>query len=244
MSAHSIRAFNAEGLKRFSAYLDKQTDGERRTAEPPPVALLHDDKFAVDLGIGKLSKNVFESKFDLAMYVAQNVGAENLRKMLADPNVWPWLSLWFWRSTFPLEKGLYTIGARSRHLVEKIAGRNQDHSHRHLVRGGVVAVSRFGHHARVLLGGASEQTKMEEQVMSRTADLGLAGSAEFVRLLHRIYWDSKKNAVRKGAKGTGKGSIMRMIEVMQHLDVTFDVQSLTAEQFEHLLPAPEFKTAA
>ncbi len=244
MSAHPIRALNAEGLKRFSAYLDKQTDGERRTAEPPPIALLHDDKFAVDMDWGKLSKNVFDGKFDLAMSVAGSVGTDNLRKILAEPNVWPWLSLWFWRSTFPHEKGFYTIGARSRHVVEKISGRNQDHSHRHLVRGGVVAVSRFGAHARVLLGGASEQTKMEEQVMSRTADLGLAGSAEFVRLLHRIYWDSNKNAVRKGAKGTGNGSIMRLIEVMQHLDVTFDVQSLSAEQFEDLLPSPEFKAAA
>lgn len=107
-----------------------------------------------------------------------------------------------------------------------------------------MAVSRFGAHARVLLGRASEQTKIEEQVMSRTADLGLAGSVEFVRLLHRIYWDPTKNAVRKGAKGTGKGSIMRIIEVMQHLDVTYDVQSLSAEQFEELLPRPEFKVAA
>ena len=105
-------------------------------------------------------------------------------------------------------------------------------------------MTRFGPHARVLLGKASEQTKMEEQVMSRTADLGLAGSPEFVRFLHRQYWDSKKGEVRKGAKGTGKGSIMRVIEIMQHLDVTFDVQSLVAEQIELLLPQPEFKIAA
>ncbi|MCW4460824.1 hypothetical protein OK349_03835 [Sphingomonas sp. BT-65] len=244
MSAYPIRAFTAEGLKRFSDYLEKRTDDERRTAAPPPVELLHDAKYAADLHVGKLSKNVFETKFDLAMSVAGNVGTDNLTKMLAEPNVWPWLSLFFWRSTFPFEKGHYIIGARSRHIVEKIAGRNQDHSHRHLVRGGVVAVHRFGPHARVLLGKASEQTKMEEQVMSRTAELGLAGSTEFVRLLHRLYWDPKKNAVRKGAKGQGKGSIMRVIEIMHHLDVTFDVQSLGAEQIEQLLPQPEFKVAA
>lgn len=244
MSAYSIRAFTPAGMELFSNYLNLTTDGERKTTAPPPIKLLHDDKFAVDLGVGKLTKNVFDDKFDLAMHIAQHVGKDALPKLFAEPNVWPWLSLWFWRSTFPFEKGLYTIGARSRHVVEKIAGRNQDHSHRHLVRGGVVAVSRFGPYARVLLGGASEQTKMEEQVMSRTADLGLAGSVEFVRLLHRLYWDPKKSAVRKGAKGVGKGSIMRVIEVMHHLDVTFDVQSLKAEQLQELLPQPEFKVAA
>lgn len=244
MSSFPIRAFTPEGMKQFANYLDEQTDGARRTAKAPPAELLHDDKFAKPTEFGKLSKNVFEQKFDMAMYLAANAGEENLRKMLGIPEIWPWLSLYFWRSVFPFEKGHYTIGARSRHVVEKIAGRNQDHSHRHLVRGGVVAVTRFGPHARVLLGKASEQTKMEEQVMSRTADLGLAGSPEFVRFLHRQYWDSKKGEVRKGAKGTGKGSIIRVIEIMQHLDVTFDVQSLVAEQIELLLPQAEFKIAA
>jgi len=241
MSAVPIRMFTPEGLNRFSAYLESRTGDERKTATPPPVELLHEEKFAVDLKVGKLAKDSFDKKFDLAMYVASNVGTDNLQKMLAESTVWPWLSLFFWRSTFPLEGGLYTIGARSRHVVEKIAGRNQDHSHRHLVRGGVVAVYRFGAHARVLLGKAHEQTKMEEQVMSRTAELGLAASAEFVRLLHRLYWDPKKEGVRKGAKGVGKGSIMRVIEIMHHLDVTYDVQSLGAEQMEKLLPQQEFK---
>jgi len=244
MSNVPIRAFTAEGLERFSEYLENRTGGEPKTALQPPTELLHDDKFAVGLDLGKLAKDVFENKFDLAIYIAGNVGKENLQKMLAMPAVWPWLSLYFWRSTFPSKDGLYTIGARSRHVVENIAGRKQDHAHRHLVRGGVVAVHRFGAHARVLLGRAHEQTKMEEQVMSRTADLGLAASAEFVRLLHRLYWDPKKETVRKGAKGEGKGSIMRVIEIMHHLDVTYDVQSLGAEQMEQLLPQPEFKAVA
>ena len=37
---------------------------------------------------------------------------------------------------------------------------------------------------------------------------------------------------------------MRIIDVMHHLDVTYDVQSLNVDQFEELLPQLEFRAAA
>lgn len=243
LAAMPIRRFNPLGLSEFQAYLSKGKVAQ----EAPPEHLLADDKYSEAIfgkaeAVGDLSARSFEQKFDMSMHVLQALGSKRTHQILGDPYVWPWLSLYFAPSTFPLKNGEYTIGASSRHVIEKISGRNQDLMHRHLVRGGVVAVLRFSQHAKALLGRSDEQTKSEEEVMSRTIDLGLSASPEFVKLIEEIYWDPKKGKLRSGAKGDGAGSIKRLVRNMRQLDVTYDVPSLDAMGMKSLLLPTEFGT--
>lgn len=237
-----IRRFTSLGLSEFRSYLSQG----KVTDEPPPEHLLASDKHSEPVfgkaDAGCLSVRSFEQKFDLGMHVIQALGSKRTHQILGDPYVWPWLSLYFAPSTFPQKNGQYRIDASSRHVIEKISGRNQDLMHRHLVRGGVVAVLRFGQHAKALLGRPDEQTKSEEEVMSRTIDLGLSASPEFVKLIETIYWDAKKGKLRSGAKGEGPGSIKRLVRNMRQLDVTYDIPSLDAMEIKSLLLPTEFQT--
>jgi len=101
-------------------------------------------------------------------------------------------------------------------------------------------VSRFGTDARVLMERPDQQSKIEEQIMSRKADLGLASASQIIRAAHRLYFDPDKNTVKRGAKSTGAGSIMRFVEVLVQLDVNFDIPSLDSETVLSLLPSNEF----
>ena len=103
-----------------------------------------------------------------------------------------------------------------------------------------MAVRRFDTDAKVLMGRPDQQSKIEEQIMSRKADMGLASSVEVVRAAYRLYYDADKDAVKRGAKSTGAGSIMRFIDVLTQLDVNFDVPSLQADVILALLPRQEF----
>lgn len=230
------RTLNTQGLAEFAAYLGRGP----WTAEPPPVGLLNSDAYSrpfapeVEIGVRK-----FSAKFEMGMEICTAFGNDGI-DAIKDNGLWAWLSLALNDSTMPKKDGTWFVGAKSRHIVERIPGRLQDQGHRHLVKGAAMAVRRFDTEAKVLMGRPHEQSKIEEQIMSRKADMGLATATEVVRAAYRLYYDPDHDAVRRGAKGTGAGSIMRFVEVLTQLDVNFDVPSLTANSILSLLPAHEF----
>jgi hypothetical protein len=203
---YPVRAFTASGLAQFRKWLDEAeaADPKRYTTAPPPTHLLFDNAFARPVGYGEpILQRKFERKYDLGMAVCAAFGEDGARRLLNDANAWPWLSLFFYESTFPMKNGKWFTGERSRHLVQTIAGRKQDQSHRHLVKGAVTNVLRFGQYAVVLTGEASGQSKIEEQVMSRRADQPLAFHREFVKALYELYWDVDADSLKSGARSDG-----------------------------------------
>ena len=86
------------------------------------------------------------------------------------------------------------------------------------------------------MGTEIGQSKIEEQVMSRRVDQPLAHHKEFVKTLHRLYWDTEAGDLKSGARGEGPGSIMHMIDLLTQFDLTFDISSLEFDDFMRLLP--------
>lgn len=233
---HPLRTFTAEGFVKFDEYV---SSGALAT-QPPPIELLHNDRWSAPLGLGDITVKPFKTKFDMGMSVISDLGRDKARVLFANSDVWPWLSLLFNDSVMPKTSTGWKIGARSRHILEKVGGRKQDQAHRHLVRAAVYNIFAFNQHARVMMEGPDQQAKIEEQIMSRRRELPLAGSEEVIKVIHRLYWDAQKSKVRKGAKGEGAGSIMRFIAVVRQLDATYDIVSMQADQLAKLLPKDEF----
>ncbi|MDQ6734650.1 MAG: hypothetical protein M3Z35_11165 [Nitrospirota bacterium] len=234
-----IRTFTSRGLAEFAAYLGSGPI----SSEPPPGALLEDDFYARPYDdIAEIRVRRFATKYELGMEISTSFGGEEKTDAALKENaLWAWLSLACHESTMPKRDGTnWFLGAKSRHVVELIPGRHQDQSHRHLVKGAAMAVRRFGRDAKVLLGRPDEQSKIEEQIMSRKADMGLASAKEVVRAAFLLYFDAERDIVKRGAKSTGAGSIMRFVEVLTQLDVNFDIPSLKAETILSLLPPQEF----
>ena len=241
MITSEVRTFTKEGFDVFRAWLDRaeSTVPKRRTSEPPPTEILLDDRCSKPLGLGgPLLQRPFERKYALGMEVCRALGRENAEKVINTPNVWAWLSLFFHETTFPRDKGgRWFTGERSRHIIQTIEGRRQDQSHRHLVKSAVTNVLRFGEYAVVLMGTEIGQSKIEEQVMSRRVDQPLAYHKEFIKTLHRLYWDAEEDNLKSGARGEGPGSIMHMIDLLTQFDMTFDISSLEVDDFMRLLPS-------
>lgn len=234
-----LRRFNAAGLERFAAYL-----AERHQPLPPPRELLEDHDLTEIFPVNAdLDEAVYDSKFDLGMAVCAAVGGDNIQKLLEDVAVWAWLSLFYSESTMPHKEDGWFIGDRSRHMLgaNKAAWKEYDHYHRHLVRGAVQTVAQFNDKARVLMGGPAQHTKMEEQLLSRKVGVSFAYSQPLIEVVHRLYWDGPKGKLRRGAASTGPGGVVRLMDVLRQIDVTYDLASLTADQLYALLPAPEFR---
>jgi len=86
------------------------------------------------------------------------------------------------------------------------------------------------------MGNADGQSKMEEQVMSRRVDPPLAHHQEFVKALHRLYWDAENDDLKSGARSDGPGSVMHMIDLLTQFDMNYDISSLECDDFLRLLP--------
>ena len=236
---HPIRSFTPEGLAEFRDWLDRSEVAEpkRYTAERPPTHLLFDSRYAVEVGYGDpVIQRQSDRKYDMGLEVCRAAGRDNMRSLMGDSNAWAWLSLYFHESTVPFKKGKWFTGARSRHLVEKIAGRRQDQSHRHLVKGAATNVYRFGEYAAVLMSEASGMSKIEEQIMSRKVDPPLAFLPELIKALYKLYWDVDADDIKSGAGGDGDGSIMHLEDLIGQFDLTYDVSHVKSDQLVGLLP--------
>lgn len=237
-----LRRFTTTGLARFSEYVS-----ERYQSLAPPRELLEDPGYT-EIGPmdADLEPDAYESKFDLGMAICAAVGSAQVPKLLSDDAVWAWLSLFYSDSTMPKKEGVWFIGDRSRHMlgVNKAAWKEYDHYHRHLVRGAVQTVFQFNDKARVLLGKPAQHTKMEEQLLSRKVGVSFAYSQPLIEVVHRLFWDGPKGKLRRGAASTGPGGVVRLMDVLRQIDVTYDLTSLSAEQLYALLPSPEFRPQA
>lgn len=239
MITSELRTFTREGLEVFRSWLDRAENSvpKRWTSEPPPTEILLDNRYSRLVGFGGvLVQRHFERKYDLGMEVCRALGRENAEKIINMPSVWAWLSLFFSDSTFRQKNVRWFTGDRSRHLVQTILGRKQDQSHRHLVKSAVTNVLRFDRYAAVLMDNADGQSKIEEQVMSRRVDPPLAHHQEFVKALHRLYWDSESDDLKSGARSDGPGSVMHMIDLLNQFDLTYDISSLECDNILKLLP--------
>jgi hypothetical protein len=239
MITSELRAFTNDGLEAFRSWLDRAENNvpKRWSTDPPPTEILLDENYSRPVGFGGLLvQRRFDRKYDLGMEICKVLGREDAEKIINISSVWAWLSLFFSDSTFPRKNGRWFTGDRSRHLVQTIQGRKQDQSHRHLVKSAVTNVLRFDRYAAVLMGNADGQSKMEEQVMSRRVDPPLAHHEEFVKALHRLYWDAENEDLKSGARSDGPGSVMHMIDLLTQFDLTYDISSLQCDDFLRLLP--------
>ncbi|WP_327210369.1 hypothetical protein [Rhizobium leguminosarum] len=237
-----IRRFNAAGLVEAEARLNSLAIGIATLSDLGD--LLFDDKYTETAFSGvSIPVDVFDmktGKYDLGRTIVDALDERTVRQLLGDEAVWPWLSFVFAASIFPEKKGVAYVGKLSRHLITAVGGRSAKASHRHLVRGAVNAVFRFGEQARGIMAGPSEHTTYEEQIMSRTERTQLAGSTEFVRLVNVLYFDPAKGKHKPNAAKGKTGSMMRLIDLVGQLETNYDVAAMSADEMISILPEREF----
>lgn len=228
------RRLNAGGLKMFGEYVS-----ETVRDEAPPTELLFDDRYTEPLKVVlQVEPLATDSKFDLGQSVLTGVDHDDdVPRLLADPAVWPWLSLFHSNRTMPVRNGRRFIGKPHRHVITNSSDwAKYDHGHRHLVRGAVQCVHYFGRYARVLLGDAGSASKAEENILSRKSGYPLAYMRNAVEAYYEIHYDAETGRAGRGANGTGRGGIIHYVRCLSQLDVNYDIVSLPAERLLKLLP--------
>lgn len=220
----SIRRFTDEGLARFEKVMLGEAAAETIDASDPSIS-------EAVAGTAAFKAGTFKTAKELAVAVTKAFNDLSPQEYSADTGLWAWLYFAMIDVLSPMKNG-------QRKVLEYVRWypsppNDYQKAQRHLVRMPVVLYSSFGNGADHLLCGLPHiGPEIREQLTSQQDIF----SENFQRACRLLYFDDEKQALKRGAAGSGAGSARRMAKVRQQLDVTWDMTDLAAEKILQLLP--------
>jgi hypothetical protein len=231
-----LRKFTDKGLERFRGYLHELGEG---SAAEPPFHLLTDSEFSKPMRGGvQLEPALFQSRLHLARYLDQTLEAlpERPTQLARDVNLWSWMSLFYFDLVCPAnDKGRRKPGRDYRHILEP----GYPYGHRHLLAGAylVYTVYEWGEELSKLALHApiAVESAFHHEIATRQSLITNRGIMEALRIL---YYDDAHEKPKRGTVANKKapGSLYRFIDVIQQLDVTYDLYSMSGPEIVSLLP--------
>jgi hypothetical protein len=237
-----IRRLNEAGLHRLRALLESCLESPGRDVDFGtdilPILTGPETSTHTPMTVEADAGSAFPRRFDMAQYLCSVVPRLGLVDPLRDAGLWAWFALLWFEQLSRNAKGELKIGELARWLPEVGNGLRY---YRHLVLGPYVIFSTnqdrperalaLLHNAPHTPGEVVGQLAATQDVTQSKAAMGVAT---------RLYYDNVTHKLRSGSGGVGPGSARRLRTVLNQLDRTFDLQSLTEDGLYALLP-DEFK---
>jgi hypothetical protein len=232
-----IRYLTIKGIEGFRDYLAELRQGSKA---PPPYSLLDDPEFSAPFQVdSEIEQLIFGNRLELAKYLDQALNEMDYTGLENNVQLWSWLSLYFFDQVCPLEdNGLRKPGRDYRHILEP----GYPYGHRHLLAGSHLIYSVYGLEDRfcrlLLWTPLNLESKFHHELASRQTlitNKGILAAAD------KMYFKEPEGKPKRGAlmEKNSPGTLQRFINVIQQLDLTFDLYSMSGQEILALLP-PEF----
>ena len=232
-----LRRFTDKGLERFRAYLHEL--GEESTADPPLTLLTDPDSSKSMQRRVELENIQFESRLALARYLDQKLEElpERPDQLVNDVQLWSWMSLFYFDQVCPANNtGRRKPGRDYRHIPEP----GYPYGHRHLLAGSYLVYTVYGWGEELsklaLNTSLSVESSFHHEIATRQSFITNRG---IMQALHILYYDDVHNKPKRGPimNMNSPGSLYRFINVVQQLDVTYDLYSMSGPEIVSLLPS-------
>lgn len=225
-----VRVLNSEGVRQFREYLNQIRTG---AAVPVPQGLLTDPATSEPIaGKTEVGQVKFASKFESAKYFSDRFAG--VRDIDHNVGLWSWLALFYFDQLCPLDaSGQRQVREDSRY----IPGTGWRRYYRHLLAAPFRVYRNHGDNARLLLldpvdkiGDIWEQLASRQEIIT---NLGILCTATL------LYLDTKRDRPKRGAVSTKRkpGTLRRFVDLIQQLDLTYDLYSMQPTEILGLLPA-------
>lgn len=234
-----IRKFTDEGIERFRRYLAELREG---TTSPPPFNLLNDPVTSKPVNDEILIENrAFATRLELAQYLDGALADIEIDSIETDVHLWSWLSLFYFDQACPSQKdGTRKPGRNYRHILEP----GYPNGHRHLLCGIYLVYTIYGLGEDLTKLFLWTPLHMESQFHHQLAvRQTLITNKGILDAAHQMYYNIKAGRPKRGALGekSSPGTLLRYIDIIQQLDLNYDLYSMTGKEVVELLPA-EFNT--
>ena len=225
----TVRQLTESGVDRFRDYLKELREGG--TADPPGILLMDpeaSEPFALPC---RVDQRVFPTRLELARYLNELLGG--IAGLEEDVGLWSWLSLYYFDQVCPLGRdGSRQPGRDYRHILEP----GYPHGHRHLLAGPFLVYRLHKEEARALLWSRiHRENQFHHELASRQA---LLANPTIIGAVNRLYLDARTGRPKRGAHDTERpqGTLRRFIDVVQQLDLNYDLYSMSVDALLGLLP--------
>lgn len=229
-----VRRFTEKGIEEFRKYLSNLRSGATAT---PPHELLTDPNGSEPVpGSAEVVQQTFNTRLGAAKYFDEALSGLEIDSIETDVGLWSWLSLFYFDQVCPPGKdGSRKPGRDYRHILEP----GYRHGHRHLLGGAYLLYTTYELDetlCRLLLyTPPSVESKFHHELAARQSLVTNPGVMEAASLL---YFHEKEKRPKPAAlsKKQKPGAFFRFIDVIQQLDLTYDLYSMTGKEVLELLP--------
>lgn len=222
-----LRSFNESGIEGFDQFRESSVllpDNLRQ--------LLEDDACTAPLGVDiQVEPRELSTRFAVGEYLYGLFEDNPVTGLDADKGIWTWLSAFHFEQLRPPSGRL---GERARWVPD--VGNFQNY-YRHLLAGPYQIYRAHRDNPQramaVLLNPPYRPGDIAEQLASRQEYVTNKSVMEVATLLY-VNEDGKP---KRGAAGQGPGSARRLADILNQLDLTWDLYSLTPSKLLELLPS-------
>ncbi len=227
-----LRKLNDKGIRLFSDWLAAGAEGAA------PVSVLTDPATSDRLPATILpSRSTFGDRYEFGCYLNELLTDLDPVAISRDQGLWSALAIvWFDLLCPSAASGTRKVDMEYRYIL---SGNYQTY-YRHLVRSPWRLVRDHGENARFMLIRPKDvqyplsiHGEILEQFGGRQR---VVGSKPIIRAANAIYLDPATGRPRKGAAGAGAGAALRFGKVVRQLDLTFDPEIMSTDEFIAILP--------
>lgn len=225
-----LRRLNEDGMALFSNCIVAIRSG---SSSEVPFGILEDSKFSDDIeGAPTITKSDFATRFEMGEYLIDVLSDFDWHEIAHDAGLWSWLALYFFDQLCPAD----ATGKRKPSMeYQYVLSRDYRHHSRHALRTTCEYIRQYGASVHFMFSKSPcERGEIIEQLSARQE---IAACPGVVEVASALYDDAERGTFKKGAAGRGRGSIVRLIRVMQQYQLTYDLYSVTGAQLFEMLPA-------
>jgi hypothetical protein len=229
-----VRILNDEGVRKFRQYL---ADLRAGSTSASPRGILTDAWCSAKLPIIiEIGNRIFETRLEAAKYLCEILRPIGHSKIEQNVGLWTWLSLYYFDQVCPISKtGKPSPGLDYRYILDT----DFRFYYRHNLFGSYTVYMLHGEGVPLLLYNPLSRTnKFHIELACRQGFITNRGIIEAANFL---YFDDNRAIPKRGAAVTTRkpGTLFRFIDVVQQLDLNYDLHILTGKEVIELLP-PEF----
>jgi hypothetical protein len=227
------RRLNEAGIQALEQYL---ADVAADPSKPVPTPLLTDPGTSEPLPVQlEVQEKQFASRLDAAAYLYDRLGKAEAAGLDREPGIWAWLALFYFDQLCPLRDGMRIPGALARWIPSGHAWRY----YRHLLAGPYLIYKAFRDdpsQAAILLAGRVEAPgEIVEQLASRQE---IIQNKALVEAATKLYLNKSTGKAKRGVTNKDQpGTVRRFADLINQLDINWDLFSMDADHLLNRLPA-------
>jgi hypothetical protein len=229
-----LARFNNKGIQEFRNLLEDARRGELVTT---PLAMLENAALVEQITDGpEFAAPVCTTRGELATVVDQLLDKVSLEDDMNDMGLWAWLAAAFLDSLCPTDEN----GKRQPKTDYRyIPSTDYRHFYRHLVRNPVRIRRLFAEIPNaasiILCQHPAIPGEFVEQLSSRQERIT---NPSIIAAANRLYFDVSTGKPKRGAAPNWRkpGTLRRFFDILDQLDLTYDLYSMSTEDLLALLP--------